>query len=189
MPTELTLHDKICDTSYASLFHGALGSGVPVVVKILSSEFPSPAEIERLEHEHETLRGLQLPEVVRSLGLTTVGSRTALLLEPMPGRSLADILAQGRLPVERALEIAAALGRAVAAIHRAGVLHKDLKPAHFFLDEAILDVKVVNFGLATRLSRAAESRGSARGEGTPAYMAPEQTGLMDRVIEIGRAHV
>ena len=92
-------------------------------------------------------------------------------MEYVDGEDLASLLRRiGRLPGDKALEIARQLCAGLAAAHREGVLHRDLKPANIMLDGRGR-VVVTDFGLASLAERV---EGLEARNGTPAYMAPEQ---------------
>src|SRR5690349_15185995 len=174
-----SLTHQIQETAATRVFRGYRSSDlVPVVVKRPRNEFPSDAEILRLEHEYSILRSIESPYVARALGLERSGNTLALVLEDAGDTSLESLVRDPALTLERALGVAVTLAGAVASIHERGIIHMDLKPRHFFFDSAHPErVKLIDFGIATRLTREVEF-GSALTEleGSPAYIAPEQTG-------------
>jgi tetratricopeptide (TPR) repeat protein/predicted Ser/Thr protein kinase len=106
-----------------------------------------------------------------------------IAMEYVPGRTLSETVRQGRLPVDRVLDLGVQMAEALEAAHAKGVIHRDVKPANVVLSESGR-VKVLDFGLAARTlpgetdltwtrdpSRSSEAAGLA---GTLAYMAPEQ---------------
>ena len=128
----------------------------------------------RFQREARTLAGLDHPHLVRVHAAQLEGARPYLVQELLEGGSLADAVRGGPLEVERARELARQVAEGVAAAHRAGVLHRDLKPDNVLLT-AEGQAKVADFGLAG-VSQASRERLTRTGAvlGTPAYMAPEQ---------------
>jgi predicted ATPase/serine phosphatase RsbU (regulator of sigma subunit)/tRNA A-37 threonylcarbamoyl transferase component Bud32 len=159
--------------------------GAPVVVKALRSERPSPIELARLQQEFTILQSLDLPCVVRALALEPRGHGLALVLEDAGDVSVGSLIQAGRLDLERSLDFAIAMTRVVAAVHAQGIVHKDLKPEHFIVRPEEPDAMVlVDFGLATRLTRGtAALTPVSQLEGSLPYIAPEQTGRMNRVTD------
>src|SRR4029434_8643373 len=99
------------------------------------------------------------------------GGLQFLSMEYVRGEELSSVLKRfGRLPQDKATEIARQLCAGLAAAHEAGVLHRDLKPANVMIDENG-DVRVTDFGLAGLAKEFGDDEASA---GTPAYMSPEQ---------------
>ena len=130
-----------------------------------------PVWLDRLLSEVRVARQVSHPNVCRVYDVGVEGGRHFLTMELIEGEDLASLLRRiGRLPHEKALEIARELCAGLAAAHDRGVLHRDLKPANVMLDERG-SVRITDFGLAV----ASESVAGLRArEGTPAYMSPEQ---------------
>src|SRR5262245_59822140 len=105
--------------------------GARVIAKLLRAEHPSAAQIARLRHEHAVLASLDLPEVVRTLGLVKHGRGLALVLEDLGDVSLESKYRQQRPSLDQFLDVAIRMAGAVAAVHRQAVIHKDIKPQHF----------------------------------------------------------
>jgi serine/threonine-protein kinase len=163
--------------------------GRDVAIKVLPEAFTSdPERLARFEREARVLASLNHPGIGQIYGLEEAGGVRALVLELVEGPTLAERIAQGRLPLGEALPIAEQIAQALAAAHAEGVIHRDLKPANVKVrpDGA---VKVLDFGLAKALqpeSGAAEidltqsptlaTPATQLGMilGTAPYMAPEQ---------------
>src|SRR5215471_21543484 len=159
--------------------------GVPVILKYPTSEHPTLAEVARYRHEHEILRLVGGAGAVRGLALERSGHRLVLVTEDTGGQTLADRFAGSRPSLETFLRIGIGLARAVAAVHARGVIHKDLHPRNVIVQADGSGVRLIDFGIATRLTR--ESQGLAHPdnlEGTLAYLSPEQTGRVNRPVDV-----
>jgi len=146
--------------------------GQPVALKFLPEEAASdPALLDRFRAEVRIARKVSHPNVCRVYDVGEVDGQTYLSMEYVDGEDLGSLLRRiGRLPNDKALDIARQLCAGLAAAHAKGVLHRDLKPANIMLDgrgQAI----ITDFGLA---ALADQAKGSEVRSGTPAYMAPEQ---------------
>ncbi|GIE97140.1 diguanylate cyclase [Paractinoplanes rishiriensis] len=104
----------------------------------------------------------------------------ALVLEHIPGGSLADQLAQGPLAPERVVALAAQLARALAAAHRVGLVHRDVKPGNIMMSPG-RPAKLIDFGLAQLGVEVAAEQD--RAVGTFLYASPEQSGMLKRPID------
>jgi serine/threonine-protein kinase len=129
----------------------------------------------RLEREARTLAALNHPAIaaIHALERTQSGA-LVLVLEYVPGPTLADVLKDGPMPAPRAVAVAARIAEALAAAHAAGIVHRDLKPANIkLMGEA--GVKLLDFGLAKdRGARDAGATMEGLVMGTASYMSPEQ---------------
>jgi serine/threonine-protein kinase len=146
--------------------------GRPVALKLLPGDVErDPGRLERFLNEVRLSLQVTHPNVCRVFDIGEVDGRHYLSMEYVDGEDLASLLRRiGRLPQDKAVEIARQLCAGVQAAHEEGILHRDLKPANVMIDGRGR-AKITDFGLA----------GAARGiegvearAGTPGYMAPEQ---------------
>ena len=146
-----------------------------VALKVLSDELAgSPALIDRFRREVKLARRVTHENVARMFDIGEHAGARFLTMEFIEGESLGDLLERtGRLPVGKVLELARAICAGLSAAHRAGVVHRDLKPDNVMLgrDGRVL---ITDFGIAR--DPVASQGGATIGlvVGTPAYMAPEQ---------------
>ena len=153
-----------------------------VAVKVMRSELSrDPAITRRFLDEGPLLAQLEHPNTVRVLqqGRTPEGL-LFLVMELLRGRTLRDLLAaERRLPVHRMLRIAVQICNSLEEAHGKGLVHRDLKPEHVFLQDHPGNpdfVRVFDFGIARRNEEIAEERLTQPGMvfGTITYMSPEQ---------------
>src|SRR6202167_5055278 len=170
-----------------SLYRGRQeGTQSPVLVVAMTAEYPSPQSLRRLEHEYSFAQEVDPAWAAKPLALTRHEGRTILVLKDPGGDPLDLILERGQgqpLDLTRALRIAIGLTTALCQVHRHGLIHKDIKPENVLVDDVDC-VWLTGFGVASRLPR--ELQPPAPPEiisGTLAYMAPEQTGRMNRSVD------
>jgi len=146
--------------------------GQPVALKFLPDEAArDEGLVERFKNEVRIARRVSHPTVCRVYDVGDVEGHTFFTMEYVDGEDLASLLRRiGRLPEDKALDIARQLCAGLAAAHAKGVLHRDLKPANIMLDGRG-QVVITDFGLA---GIADQIHGAEVRSGTPAYMAPEQ---------------
>jgi len=146
--------------------------GQAVAMKFLPDEAGrDEGLLERFRNEVRMARRVSHPNVCRVYDVGDVDGQTFFTMEYVDGEDLASLLRRiGRLPPDKALDIARHLCAGLAAAHAKGVLHRDLKPANIMLDGRG-QVVITDFGLA---GVADDIRGPEVRSGTPAYMAPEQ---------------
>ena len=163
------------------------GGPQPVLVVRLAAEHPSRAGLDRLAHEYGLRDELDSAWAAKPLGFIKDNGRSALVLEDCGGVPLRQLIGErehgmaAELPLflRLAIGIAAAVGKA----HERGLIHRDIKPANILVNEADGEVRLTGFGVASRLFR--ERQAPEPPEvigGTLAYMAPEQTGRMNRSV-------
>jgi len=146
--------------------------GQAVALKFLPDEAAKDENLlERFRNEVRIARRISHPNVCRVYDVGEFEGHTFFTMEYVDGEDLASLLRRiGRLPEDKALDIARQLCAGLAAAHAKGVLHRDLKPANIMLDGRG-QVVITDFGLA---GVADDIRGAEIRSGTPAYMAPEQ---------------
>jgi eukaryotic-like serine/threonine-protein kinase len=130
---------------------------------------------ERFQREARSAAGLQHPNVVTIFDSGTDGDTAFLVMELLPGPTLEAYVAErGPLSEREAVELAAAVASGLAAAHRAGVVHRDIKPTNLMFD-ARGGLKIVDFGIA-RLAQTAAARLTATKTviGSAPYLSPEQ---------------
>src|SRR5271169_3136128 len=158
-----------------------------VAIKVLPANFVNdPERLSRFQREARMLAALNHPNIATIFGLEQLEGVTCLIMELVPGETLAERVKAGPLPIEEALKIAAQIAEALEAAHEKSIIHRDLKPANVKVTPEG-KVKVLDFGLAKAfegdtatgdmsnsptLSRAATMQGVILG--TASYMSPEQ---------------
>jgi predicted ATPase/signal transduction histidine kinase len=158
------------------------GSGVAPVL-LLTAENASLDCLKRLEHEYALRADLEAAWAAHPIELSRHRNRSALVLED-PGGELLDRLLGRPLEVSEFLRIAIPLTGALRKMHERGFVHKDIKPANVLVDIASHDAWLTGFGIATRLPRERPNLEPHDAiAGTLPYMAPEQTGRMNRSID------
>src|SRR5271168_779692 len=162
------------------------GNPSPILVVALTSEQPSPQSLRRLEHEYSFAAELDPAWAARPLALGRHEGRTVLELKDPGGEPLDRILQRCHgqpLDLTRALHIAIGLARALGRVHQHGLIHKDIKPENVLVDDADR-VWLTGFGIASRLARERQVPSPPETiSGSLAYMAPEQTGCMNRSVD------
>ena len=159
------------------------GDGDSVLVVLPATEHPTPASLDRLAHEYGLKDELDAAWAVRPLELARERGRTMLVLEDPGSEPLARLLG-APLELGRFLHLAIGITSALGEVHRHGLVHKDIKPANILVNRATGEVRLTGFGIASRLLRERPAPEPPETiAGTLAYMAPEQTGRMNRSID------
>jgi predicted ATPase/signal transduction histidine kinase len=164
-----------------TLYRGS-GQELPPIL-LATAENASPACLNRLEREYTLRADLDVAWAAQPIELSRHRNRSALVLEDPGGAVLNRLLGQP-LGITEFLRIGISLAWALRQAHARGLIHKDLNPANILVDVASGAVWLTGFGIASRLPRERPNP-EPPGEiaGTLAYMAPEQTGRMNRSID------
>ena len=161
---------------------GADGSQHPVLAVLPVAEQPAPATLDRLAHEYALKDELDGTWAVRPLAFVRNPGQTMLVLEDPASQPLARRLG-APMAMEDFLPLAIAIAGALAQVHRRGLVHKDIKPQNILVNPANGEIKLTGFGIASLLPRERQAPEPPESiAGTLAYMAPEQTGRMNRSI-------
>src|SRR6266481_2727740 len=147
------------------------------------SKQPSPGTLKKLENEYSLKGELDSAWAVRPMALSHESGQATLVLEN-PGGETLDRLLPGPMEMTQFSRFAVGLATALSRLHKSGLIHKDIKPANVFVNSATGEVRLMGFGIASRLPRERQSPEPPEFiAGTLPYMAPEQTGRMNRSID------
>jgi serine/threonine protein kinase len=154
------------------------------VLAVLSAyEHPTPGFVAQLNHEYGLREELDGEGAVRPLELVRERGRTMLVLEDYDGEPIERVLV-APLQVGHFLHLAITIAAALGKVHQRGLIHKDIKPSNILVNCADGRARLTGFGIASPLPRERQSPDPPEIiAGTLAYMAPEQTGRMNRSID------
>src|SRR5215470_1549300 len=155
-----------------------------VLILVPAAERPTPSVLNRLTHEYELKDHLEDSWAVRPLELVRELGRTFLVLDS-PDAVMLDRLIGAPLEVGLFLRLAIAISGALGRLHERGLVHKDIKPGNLLVNSTTGQAWLTGLGIASPLPRERQSPEPPEFiEGTLAYMAPEQTGRMNRSIDL-----
>ncbi len=177
-----TLKEKLKSDTEFALWRGQSADLSSVLILAPLSEYVSQSNRDRLEHEYALRAELESDWAVRPLLSTSFDGIPALVLEDLGGEPLERYIGQAK-DLSDFLMIAIALAETLGKLHARGIIHKDIKPTNVLID-AEGKARLTGFGIASRLLRERQVPASAEIiAGTLAYMAPEQTGRMNRSVD------
>ena len=182
---DFILHEQLYDSPTTRVLRATRRRDrLRVVLKLLKESELTREYLERYQHEYELLRGMELPGVVTAHDFVRLPEGHAIVLEDFGGEALKRIIDRQRLTTADFLELAIALCEALAEVHLANIIHKDISPGNIVVVPGSEKVKLIDFGIASRLPRLTPAlRNPESLEGTLPYIAPEQTGRMNRSLD------
>lgn len=161
-----------------------------VILKVLRPDYQNPVELARYTHEYETLRKLDVPGVVKVYGLEPYRNALVLVLEDFGGISIKQWMRERTrgsgfvMDLSEFLELSIKLAAAIDQIQTVGIIHKNINPSNIVINPQTGELKLIDFGLATTLSREMPTLNPPQVlEGNLAYLSPEQTGRMNRTVD------
>ncbi|MEX5748059.1 diguanylate cyclase [Massilia sp. X63] len=186
--------EHLHESARSLVYRARAADGATLIVKLPRQAAPSFEQLAQFKREYAIARRCRHPGVVRPLGLQLHRGRWTMVHEDIGGLSLDKLLrahtasgearAQPGLPLDDFLEIALQLCAALEEVHRQGVIHKDINPSNLVWNAERRLLQLIDFGIASELPH--ENQGivdPAALEGTLRYMAPEQTGRMNRRVD------
>jgi len=166
------------------LYHGSRDNdGAAVFVLGTPTEHVTPAVLGRLDHEYALRTELDPGWAAQPLELRRREGRT-MLVRADPGGTPLDQMLEQRLDITSFLSIALGISSALGRLHARNLIHKDVKPANLLVDAASGKAWLTGFGVVSRVPHEFQAPESPEAiDGTLAYMAPEQTGRMNRSVD------
>ncbi|MBZ8181881.1 ATP-binding protein [Oscillatoria salina] len=159
----------------------------PVILKVLKQDYPTPQELTRYKQEYQITSQLNLDGVIKTYGLETYRHTLAIVLEDfgaMSLKQLLDLKLLTNLSLNKFLDLAIKITQILGQIHSNNVIHKDINPSNILLNPDTEQLKIIDFGIATQLTRENPTlKNPSILEGTLAYLSPEQTGRMNRSLD------
>lgn len=179
------IQETIQEGSITVVFRGIrLIDQQSVIIKTFRSDYPQIRDIARLKHEYQVLQKINLPHVIKPLGLEKLQGTVALILEDINGQSLFTLSKSRRLGLAKCLDIAKSLAKALDGIHKLNIIHKDLNPSNIVINVQTEKVQLIDFGISSLLTNETLFFSNLSTlEGTLYYISPEQTGRMNRSID------
>jgi PAS domain S-box-containing protein len=177
--------DRLRDDGEFILYRAHAKQAEPPSLLLLApaSSRPSPETLKKIEHQYSLRNELDSAWAARPLALSERDSQTDLVLED-PGGETLDGFLSGPMEMRQFLGFAVGLATALRGLHERKLIHKDIKPTNILVNSTTGQVWLMGFGIASRLRR--ERQAPEPPEfiaGTLPYMAPEQTGRMNRSID------
>jgi diguanylate cyclase (GGDEF)-like protein len=181
--------EQLHDSSRSLVYRARARDGSALIVKMPNQQFPSFQQLAQFKREYAIAHRCRHPGVVRPLALQRNKGRWTMIQEDVGGLALDKMLraqppSQPGLALDDFFDIALQLCAALEEVHRQGVIHKDINPSNLVWNGERRLLQLIDFGIACELPH--ESQGIVNPhalEGTLRYMAPEQTGRMNRRID------
>ncbi|MEG3893490.1 AAA family ATPase [Microcoleus sp. Pol10_D6] len=177
---------KLLYESANSLVYRALREAdrQPLILKLLKESYPTPQELLRYRTEYRITRELKEAGVVQVYDLQKYQNSLVIFVEDFGGESLKIWMQQRKFSLKEFLQIAIAATETLGQIHSTNIIHKDINPSNIVFNPATGQLKIIDFGISTQLTREMPTLKNPNIlEGTLAYISPEQTGRMNRSID------
>ncbi len=156
----------------------------PVILKILKETYPSPKRIAWFKREYEILKRLNLKGIIQAYDFITYQNRLAMTLEDFAGQSLSQLIKLRPLRMNEFFLCALQVVETLGELNQYHIIHKDLNPSNIVFNPKTNQIKLIDFGISTDLSREKSALNLSKElRGTLAYISPEQTGRMNRIVD------
>lgn len=164
---------------------GTNGLSKPSCIKVLKEEFPSRETLSQLENEFEICSKTKCTSIRKAFKREKQEDHEAIVLEYIEGKELSKILSLDTLTLAQQLRLAADITSAVAALHKENIFHGRIHPANILIENATNKVFIIDFGVATEGNVFADGINLAQDKEPEVlrYIAPEQTGRINRAID------
>ncbi|RUT00355.1 hypothetical protein DSM106972_074830 [Dulcicalothrix desertica PCC 7102] len=156
----------------------------PVVIKLLRRDYPSVSELVQFRNQYTITKNLDNEGIVRTYSLENYQNSYALVMEDFGGISLKEYTSATPISLADFFPIALQIVTILNDLYHHRIIHKDIKPANILINPTRKQVKLIDFSIASLLSRETQTPSCPNVlEGTLAYISPEQTGRMNRLVD------
>lgn len=185
MEKKYQISEKLYESANSLVYRGFRhANNQAVILKILKENYPTPSELTRYQQEYQITCSFNVDNIIKAYELQRYENSLVMVLEDFGGQSLKSLLEQSQFNLEEFLKIAIKIAEALAVIHKANIIHKDINPSNIVYNPKTEELKVIDFGISSQLAQEFISVISPHQlEGTLAYIAPEQTGRMNRGLD------
>ncbi|MBU1171000.1 MAG: diguanylate cyclase [Proteobacteria bacterium] len=179
------IREKINETRNSIIYRGCKENEPQRIIKLLKTIYPTASEIARFKQEFELIKHIDLDGVIKTFDMVSQDGRFALILEDFDGVSIKSLLeSKKRFDLNSFLNISATLAETLGHLHMKGIVHRDIKPHNILSNLKTGEVKITDFGISAILTHENDEIYNPDFIiGTMAYMSPEQTGRMNRVVD------
>jgi PAS domain S-box-containing protein len=178
--------EKLYESTNSLVYRGhRVGDSQTVILKTLKQAYPPPEKIAWFKREYTITKNLQLRGVVNAYNLENEQNCWLIVMEDFGAESLERLMQKGRqFTLAEFLTITRQIVEILIQVHQCLIIHKDINPSNIVLNPTTGQIKLIDFGISTVLSREKTTLGNPNQlEGTLAYISPEQTGRMNRDID------
>ncbi len=156
----------------------------PVIIKVLKADYPTHQQIVQFNNEYKFTKDFNIAGIRKTYQQTRVEGKSALVLEYFDGKTIKHYLEITKPTVANFLEIATKIAQTLGDIHQQNIIHKDVNSNNILINPDSHEIKIIDFGIASKLDTKIQHLGNPEMlEGTLAYISPEQTGRMNRVVD------
>jgi predicted ATPase/serine phosphatase RsbU (regulator of sigma subunit)/tRNA A-37 threonylcarbamoyl transferase component Bud32 len=179
------IHTQIYESANSLVYRGVRKQdNQPVILKVLKEDYPTPEELTRYRQQYEIIHDLNLAGIIKVYEIEKYQNTLVIILEDFGGESLKQLMVDHFFNVKEFLSLAIAIVDSLGNIHAANIIHKDINPANIVWNKTTNQLKIIDFGIASRLPRENPTlKNPEQLEGTLAYISPEQTGRMNRSLD------
>ncbi|MBE9129492.1 MULTISPECIES: AAA family ATPase [unclassified Coleofasciculus] len=179
------IQSKIYESDNSLVYRGVReADNQAVILKVLKGEYPTPAELTQYKQEYAIAHSLDLEGVIKAYCLETYQNTLVIVFEDFGGDSLHLLINKQTFNLAEFLNLAIKIAEILSQIHAANIIHKGINPSNIIFNPETEQIKIIDFGISTVLRRETAALQNPNVlEGTLAYMSPEQTGRMNRLLD------
>jgi len=181
--TGYDFHEQLYKSTNSTVYRGTrIADRKAIILKILNTD--TPEDIIRFSNEYTFTKDIDIKGVRKVYESLQVDNKYALILEYVEGDTLRKTYIENRHGLTDFLSMAIQITQVLGEIHKHDIIHKDINPNNILVDVETSHINIIDFGIASKISLKKPHIGNPDGlEGTLAYISPEQTGRMNRVVD------